>query len=304
MEQSRSWHAESITPHLQISHSLSEIVFQTITKYQKVEIINSRAFGQCLILDGKTQSSEADEYIYHESLVHPAAILHSNPETVFIGGGGEGATLREILKHKPVKKVVMVDIDEEIIAICKKYLLKHHQGAFNDPRLELHIQDARSFLGSTSETFDLVILDFADPIENGPASMLYTKDFYKTIKARLNPKGILVTQAGPTGNYNYSECFTSIINTLKLLFETVAPSSFFIPSFGTPWGIVLACDIDLEIHTPASEIDLLLRRKVSQSMHYYDGISHQNLFSLPRYLRKGIAEETRVISDTNPLFIT
>ena len=87
-----------------MSHSLSKIVFQTITKYQKAEIINSRAFGQCLILDGKTQSSEADEYIYHESLVHPAAILHSNPETVFIGGGGEGATLREILKHKPVKR--------------------------------------------------------------------------------------------------------------------------------------------------------------------------------------------------------
>jgi len=304
MDQSRYWHAELITPHLRISHSVSEIVFQTITKYQKAEIIDSTAFGRCLILDGKTQSSEADEYIYHESLVHPAALLHSNPETVFIGGGGEGATLREILKHNTVKRVVMVDIDEKIIAICKKYLLNHHQGAFNDPRLELHIQDARSFLESTSEDFDLVLLDFADPIENGPASMLYTKDFYEIIKARLNPGGILVTQAGPTANYNYHECFTSIINTMKLLFETVSPSSFFIPSFGTPWGVVLASDINLAIASPANQIDLLLKRRVSQSVHYYDGISHQNLFSLPRYLRKGITEETRVIRDNNPLFIT
>ena len=304
MGQARSWHTELITPYLQISHSLSEIVFQTITKYQKAEIIDSTAFGRCLILDGKTQSSEADEYIYHESLVHPAALLHSNPESVFIGGGGEGATLREILKHNTVKRVVMVDIDEEIITICKKYLLNHHQGAFSDPRLELYIQDARSFLESTSEDFDLVILDFADPLENGPASMLYTKNFYKTIKTRLKPGGILVTQAGPTGNYNYSECFTSIINTLKLPFKTVSPSSFFIPSFGTPWGVVLASDIDLTMPAPASQIDLLLRRRVSQSMHYYDGITHQNLFSLPKYLRKGITEENRVISDKNPIFIT
>src|SRR4030066_330149 len=111
-----------------------------------------------LILDGKIQCSESDEFIYHEALVHPAMIAHPKPETVFIAGGGEGATLREVLRHKTVKKAVMVDIDDEVTALCKKYLPEHAQGAFKDKRAEVYHVDARDFLTKSNDKSDVIIL--------------------------------------------------------------------------------------------------------------------------------------------------
>ena len=303
MDKPGKWYFEVITPNLVMLHSIKGVVHTSKTSHQEVEILESVPFGRCLVLDGKTQSSEADEHLYHEALVHPAMLLHPGPESVFIGGGGEGATLREVLKYESVRRVVMLDIDEEVIDLCRRFLPNHHQGAFDDPRLELHIQDAREFLSSTSQSFDVVILDLADPIEGGPAYKLYTQDFYRLIKKRISSGGLLVTQSGPAGPNNYGECFTAVVKTLSTLFPHVYPYSSYIPCFGTPWGFTLASDRELPAISPPAFIDDLLEKRLRQPLRYYDGITHQHLFSLPRYLREGQEKETRIIRDSQPIFM-
>ena len=138
----RSWYSEPLTPYLFQTCSVRATLYEGRTAYQRVQLLDSDAFGKMLVLDGKTQSSALDEAIYHDALVHPAMLLHPHPLRVFIAGGGEGATLREVLAHHTVERAVMVDIDGEVVELCKRHLPSFSQGAFEDPRAELHLADA------------------------------------------------------------------------------------------------------------------------------------------------------------------
>ena len=197
------------------------------------------SFGICLVLDGKIQSSERDEFIYHEALVQPAMIAHPCPETVFIAGGGEGATLREVLRHKTVKRAVMVEIDDEVTALSQKYLPGHSRGAFEDKRTELHHTDAREFLEKSKDKFDVIIIDLPDPIEEGPAYLLFTREFYRMVRDRLTENGLMAVQAGSASLTELLN-FTAVNNTLKSVFPIVAPYASHVPCFGGPWGFCIA----------------------------------------------------------------
>ena len=199
---------------------------------------DTSCFGRSLVLDGKTQSTELDEFIYHEALVHPTLISHPGPESVFIAGGGEGATAREVLAHRSVSRVVMVDIDSEVVELCRRFLPNHHQGAFDDPRLYLHHADAFAFLEESTETFDVAVVDVPDPLEGGPAWLLYTREFYELLRSRLNPGGAMVAQSGPTGPAFYRQCFAAVANTIASVFPRSFLSEAFVPSFGATWGFV------------------------------------------------------------------
>ena len=159
-------------------------------------MVRSEVYGRSLLLDGKTQSTERDEHIYHESLVHPALLLHPEPRDIFIGGGGEGGTLRETLAHGTVGRVTMVDLDEQVVALCREHLPRHHQGAFDDPRATVIHTDARKYLEADSKQYDVMIMDLVNPLEGGPAYLLYTEEYYNIARARLKPGGILATQSG------------------------------------------------------------------------------------------------------------
>ena len=135
--ESSKWFFDEINPHLMQLHAIEGTLYSGRTKFQSIEIMKSHSFGKVLVLDGKIQSSEVDEFVYHELLVHPPMLAHPNPEKVFIAGGGEGATLRELLRHPSVKKAVMVDIDADVIKVCKKYLPEYSAGAFADKRTKV-----------------------------------------------------------------------------------------------------------------------------------------------------------------------
>ncbi|KAJ6719194.1 SPERMINE SYNTHASE [Salix purpurea] len=139
------WYEEEIEENLRWCFALNSILHTGASQYQDIALLDTKPFGKALVIDGKLQSAEVDEFIYHESLVHPAFLHHSSPKTVFIMGGGEGSTAREILRHKTVEKVVMCDIDEEVVEFCKAYLVVNRE-AFCDPRLEVIINDARAEL--------------------------------------------------------------------------------------------------------------------------------------------------------------
>ena len=151
-------------------------------------------YGRALFLDGSIQSSEDDEALYHEMLVQPAMLRHPNPRDVLIIGGGEGATLREVLVHRSVNSVTMVDLDREVVELCREHLLPWHRGAFDDRRVRLVYGDGRKFVEDDDGHYDVVIVDVVDMLDNGPAQALYTRQFYERLRRRLRPDAIVVVQ--------------------------------------------------------------------------------------------------------------
>jgi len=295
------WFYDRVSGDLIQLHSIIEVLYRGQTKFQSIEIIRTGSFGKCLVLDGKIQSSEVDEFIYHEALVQPAMITHPRPETIFIAGGGEGATLREVLSHNTVKRAVMVDIDEEVIALCKKFLPEHSQGAFEDTRTELHHTDARDYLAKCGEAFDIIIIDLTEPIEEGPAYLLYTQEFYQLARDRLTANGIITVQAGSAA-FTELLSFSSVFNTLKSVFPKVYPYQIDVPSFGGPWGFCFASP-NLDPIMSTSEIDGRISARSLDNLKFYDGLSHQAMFSIPKHLRADLFKQTRLITDNEPLSI-
>ncbi len=301
---STNWHLEHITPELVQATGLRRVAYSGRTQYQKVDLLETGPFGLSLILDGRTQSTEADEFVYHEALVQPVMTAHASPGRVFIAGGGEGATAREALRHPSVSEVVMVDLDREVVELCRRYLPGHHQGAFDDPRLTLHHEDALAFLERAEDDFDVVIIDVPDPLEGGPAYQLFTQEFYRLVRSRLRPGGLMVVQAGPAGPINYTEMYTAIQRTVGSVFPQCAAYRAYMPSFGTEWGFVIGGQEDASpvAAMTSEEIDSRLAARLPSPLRYYDGITHAGLFALPRYLRQGFAEEQRLITMASPVF--
>ncbi|PZC48064.1 MAG: spermidine synthase [Chloroflexi bacterium] len=297
------WFWEFFTPDMLQGIALEGILYSGNSPYQKVEVIDTNLYGRCLVLDGKLQSAEADEFIYHEALIHPVLLAHPNPRRVLIAGGGEGATLREVLAHRTVEQAVMVDLDEEVVRVCKEHLPHHHQGAFDDPRVDLRIADARDPIMHGSETFDAIILDLPDPIEEGPAYLLYTQKFYQSVMERLAPDGVAVVQAGSALPMLLSEAFTPIFRTLSSVFPLVRSYRAEVASFGGLWGYVLASRGPDPAALTAEEIDKRIAERVQSPLRFYDGITHEGLFRLPKYLREALASETRLITEDAPLFV-
>ena len=302
MDMSGNWFIESVYPDLNVMLKVRQVFYSGETAYQKVEVLDSELFGRSLVLDGKTQSTERDEHIYHETLVHPAMFCHPDPKEVFIGGGGEGGTLREALAHKSVERVTMVDLDPEVVELCRKYLPNHHRGSFDDPRTTLLHEDARGYLQNTPDSYDVIILDLVDPLEGGTAALLYTQEFYAIAKARLNPSGVLVTQSGPAGLLSYTECFTTIFNTLGTIFEHTKAAQVHIPAFQTLWGFTIASDTPFS-NTSEDDVDAEAARRLSNPLKYYDNESHRNMFALTKFQRDGLASEARINRDSDPVYM-
>jgi spermidine synthase len=299
-----TWYLEYITPELVQAASLHRIIYSGRTQYQQVSILETGPFGRSLVLDGKTQSSEADEFVYHEGLVQPAMVTHAQPQRVFIAGGGEGATAREVLRHRSVQQVVMVDLDAEVVALCREHLPNHHAGAFDDRRLTLLHEDAMAYLENTQDQFDMVIIDVPDPLEGGPAYLLYTQEFYSLVASRMSPGGLIVVQAGAAGPTNHTEVFTAIHRTMGTVFAQTAPYRVYIPSFGTEWGFIIGADAETRpiAGMPAEEINGRLDERLVGSLRFYDGITHQGIFALPKYLRGAFETEERLITKDSPLY--
>ncbi|KAK3264596.1 hypothetical protein CYMTET_26669 [Cymbomonas tetramitiformis] len=302
-----NWYHEKLEPGLTISYEVSQVFHKGKSEFQEVEVVETGAFGRCLITDRLMQSSLKDEAIYHESLVQPAMTAHPDPKKVFIGGGGEGATLREVLRHKGVEECVMVDIDGDVVNMCKEHTPTYSAGAYDDPRTKLVIDDAKGRLeGFSDGYFDVIVLDLSDPLDGGPCYQLYTTAFYKTCLSKLNEGGILVTQSGCAGSLDCKCCFTAVHNTLKQVFPKVWGYTAHVPSFMSEWGFNIAYKTaGTDFVALASEIDARLAQKgVADQMKWYDSTTHQRMFSLGKFVRTALAEEERILTVENPIFMT
>jgi spermidine synthase len=246
------------------------------------------------------QSAQLDEFIYHECLVQPALVVHPKPKDVLILGGGEGATVREILRHPSINRVTMVDIDGEVVDFCKEYLKEWHKGTLTHPKTRLIIDDARKFVLEQDEMFDVIISDLPTPIEGGPAYLLYTVEFYRKMVKRLRPGGVFIAQAG-SGSLVQLHFHSVLANTLSKVFKVVRPFYAFVPSFDVPWAYLLCTQKADPLALSAKAVDKRLGR-MGKDLRFYDGLAHEGLFRIPKYLRQRLAREKQVINEKKPVF--
>ncbi|NJE60364.1 polyamine aminopropyltransferase [Thermococcus sp. 21S7] len=258
-----------------VGFKVTDRLFETQTEYQRLELYETEGFGKLLVLDGTVQLVEVGEESYHEPLVHPVMLAHPNPRRILIIGGGDGGTLREVLRHETVEKATMVEIDETVIEVSKIYL-NVAKGAFEDPRAEVMVGDGVKYLRETDERFDVIIVDSTDPV--GPAKLLFSEEFYRNAYDKLNDKGFYITQAGSV--YLFTNELIDAYRAMKKVFDRVYYFSFPVIGYASPWSFLVGVKGDLDF----TRVDVERARKLD--LYYYDPERHETLFQMPRYVRE------------------
>ncbi|MFT6084130.1 MAG: spermidine synthase [Alphaproteobacteria bacterium] len=190
----KKFETETLYNGIQARYENTKTLFHEKNTLQDLILFENPILGRILMLDGVTQVTEADEFVYHEMMTHTPIFAHDNPKNILIIGGGDGGIAREVLRHQRVETVTMIEIDKAVVDFSQKFMPKINDGVFDSPKLKLEIADGAAFVKHTSEKFDIIIVDSTDP--EGPGEVLFTHEFYTDCHAILNPDGILVTQNG------------------------------------------------------------------------------------------------------------
>ena len=251
------------------------------TKHQKLAIYDTPHYGRILRLDGCNKTSEREEFVYHENLIHPALTAHAAPKKVLIIGGGDGGASEEALKHPSVEQVTLCEPDAEVIALAKEHFFAVHRGAFDNPKLRVVIGDGMKFIRETHERIDLIALDLNDPM--GPAQALYSAEFFQQCRAALAPGGALVLHIGaPVAR---PERVAELAQRLNGIFRIVRPYTMYIPLYGAQWAMTVCSDkLDPKSLT-ADEIDRRIEHRKLQDLRFYNGETHEGVFALPNFIR-------------------
>ncbi len=255
------------------------------TRFQKMAIYDTPQYGKLLRLDGFNMTSEREEFVYHENLMHPALTAHNAPKRVLVIGGGDGGSSEEALKHPSVEQLTMVEIDADVIRVAKEHFGAVHNGVFDNPKLRVLIEDGMKFVRETVEKFDLIALDLNDPM--GPAKALYETAFFQRLRQALAPGGAMVLHLGsPVAQ---PERVAELAQRLNGVFRIVRPYTMYIPLYGSQWAMAVCSDkLDPKSFT-ADEIDRRIEQRKLQELRFYNGETHEGVFALPNYLRDLVA---------------
>jgi spermidine synthase len=252
------------------------------TPYQLLEVYETEELGRIFRLDGFNMTSERDEFFYHENLVHPAAVAHPAPRRALVIGGGDGGSSEELLKHSTVERVHMVELDPAVIEVARAQFARVHQGAFDDPRLQVTVGDGLAYLRETDVRYDLVAMDLTDPV--GPAVELYSPATFALVKQALAAGGALTLHVGSP--FSHGVRVRSTLANLREVFPQVAPYFVHIPLYGSIWGFACAsASLDPRTIAP-EEVERRLAGRGVGGLRYYNGDVHRALFALPNYVRE------------------
>jgi spermidine synthase len=274
-----SWFFEELGPGVRIGFEAARIVASRKSAHQELMLIDNEHFGRVLMLDGATQLTTADEFIYHEMLVHVPLLAHGRVKDVLIIGGGDGALAEEVLKHPGVRNVTQVEIDASVVEFARQHLSEVNRGVFADSRFRLRIGDGAAFVGSTAERFDVVLVDSTDP--QGAATVLFTPDFYRAVRRCLQPGGVMVVQAGVP--FLEPLVFASTMNNLASVFELTRCYLITVPSY---FGGHLALGWASDSLDPDVPLSLLSQHQAVAQLRarYYTPEVHHAAFALPPYI--------------------
>ncbi len=253
-------------------------LFSQQSDFQMVEIHTSRAFGNFLTLDGLMMTTERDEHFYHEMIAHIPLCSYKTPENILVIGGGDGGTVREVLKHKTVKNVDLCEIDRLVIDASKKFLPTISCG-LDDSRVKIYVEDAIEFIKTKKDYYDVILIDSTDPM--GPGEGLFTEEFYTDVKNSLKKGGIVAAQSeSPFVN---QEEIKKIYPLLKKVFKEVAPYCGPIPTYpGGYWSWAFCSDVV----APLSFIDEARAAEISKNCKIYNIELHKGCFSVPNFMKK------------------
>ncbi len=282
-----SWMVETLHDGLRMQLRADSVLYDSATEHQHLVVFENATLGRVLMLDEIVQTTEADEFIYHEMLAHAPILAHGTARQVLIIGGGDGGMLEEVLKHEAIEKVTMVEIDRTVIDISRRYLPSICGDAFDDPRTDLVIDDGAAFVNRAGDRYDVIIVDSTDP--EGPGEILFSSDFYAGCKNRLNPGGILATQNGVP--FFQASDLTSTAKSLRGLFTDVSCYLAAVPLYvGGVMAFGWASDNDTLRHVP---VEVLEARFDSAGIatRYYAPAVHHGAFAVPPYIAEMLAAD-------------
>jgi spermidine synthase len=261
------------------------LLFEADTEYQSIRIYDVPYLGRVLVLDGIVQTTEADEFIYHEMLTHVPLLSVAEPRRVMIVGGGDGGTLREVLKH-PVEKVDLVEIDEVVISSAREFLPSLNDGgrSFDDPRVEIVVQDAFQYMKAHTGEYDAILIDSTDPV--GMAEALYSDEFYRLCRDALSPKGALSAQDGVV--FFQRDEAARTVSALRRLGLSAGAYIAAVPTYYGSYMTFGVAGRDAAVLTP--DVDTLSARYAGltgQTRHYSPAVHHAS-FTLPRWIEDAV----------------
>ena len=269
------WLTEKQTEGFQLQWRLKQTLYEEKTEFQELAVVELDDFGRTLLLDGVVQTTEGDEFIYHEMLAHVPLCAHPKPQQVLVIGGGDGGTVREVLRHPTVKQVELVEIDRRVVEICRQYL-PHHTSGLDNPRATIHYQDGIEFVKSKSAAYDVILVDAPDPV--GPAEGLFNADFYRSVHRALKDDGIMAVQ-GESPVFN-----RPLIQELqRILSEMFAYAGLYLVSIPTYPGGLWSFSIASKVHKPEKPMRTL---REQAALRYYTPEVHQAAFVLPPWIEE------------------
>lgn len=272
---------ESLTQNTVYGFRFARRLLSKQTDYQNLELLESNELGRTLRLDRHYMTAEAEEFFYHEALIHPAAIAHAEPRTALVIGGGDGGAIEELLKHPSISHIDLVELDEQVIEVSRNYLQSIHKGAFDDPRVTVRIEDGVAFLNNTTQRFDLVFLDLTDP--ETPAGALYTKEFFTHCKRVLTPGGAMVLHLGAP--FHEPAQVRGLAAELSAVFAKVSCYGLHIPLYGAYWAFAVVSDTLDPLSVSPEQVQHRLTARHIDDLQYYNPDVHGALFALPNFYR-------------------
>ncbi|MFP4328401.1 MAG: polyamine aminopropyltransferase [Paracoccaceae bacterium] len=275
------WMRETLHPAYAQALRVDKVLYDSQTEHQRLKLFENASFGRVLTLDNVVQTTERDNFVYHEMLTHVPILAHGDARRVLIVGGGDGGMAREALRHDSVEHVTMVEIDAGVVEFSKQYLPMLSDGAFDDPRLNLVIADGAAYMREGAGSFDVIIVDSTDPV--GPGEVLFTDSFYGHAKRRLTDGGILVTQNGVP--FMQGDELTSTMRAFTALF---ADATCYLATVPTYAGGPMAFGWGTDGGARETPLEVLRGRFEAAGIApgYYTPEVHQAAFALPGYVRK------------------
>ncbi|OED36918.1 spermidine synthase [PVC group bacterium (ex Bugula neritina AB1)] len=274
--------SEYIHDDLRVQYKIKEILYSQQSAFQKVEVVETKGFGRMLFNDNIAMVSEKDEFIYHDMLTHVPLFTHPSPQNVLVIGGGDGGTIREVLRHSSVKKATLVEIDECVVKACEEFM-PQLSSALKDKKCHVLFEDGAKFVEETDEKFDIILVDSTDPL--GPSVPLFNTKFYKNVYRILNEDGIVVSQA--ESPYYYEKEQTNLLRTIKSIFDNLylyKYSNLIYP--GGMWCFAMGT----KKYNPLE--DSTLRRSSLKDFNtdYYTSSIHRESFVLPAFLNNRLKD--------------
>ncbi len=289
--QSARYLAERLTPDFGFYLREAQLLAQKQSPWQHIEVFDNPLFGRVMRIDGCFMTSERDEFFYHEPMIHLPAIAHPGPRSALVVGGGDGGAVEELLKYPTMERVVLAELDADVVDLARTWLGKIHKGALDDPRMELRLGDARALIESGTERFDQIVLDLTDPF--GPALDLYTVEFYQACQRTLLPGGVLSLHLGSPIHLPGS--MARIAASLQQAFPIVRPYLQYVPLYGTLWCMAMASDSTDPTLLSATEVDARIAERGLQDLQLYNGAMHHALLAQPNFVRDLLAQPARPI---------